>query len=228
MDAKKQLRLTDAPLVASAPRWSRDGKRILFTGVQPGHARQIYILSSDGGGLRAVLPQGREGASADWSPDDTQIVVSMRDVKIPPKFGIYLFKPQTGEFTLLPDSRGFAEPRWSPDGRYIAALDESKHHLVLYDFQTKTWSALAEGGLIGIPYWSDNGESIYFQDQLEKEQSVYRVNVVGGQPQRVYGFGDVLQSPAHYLFNGLDAKGWLYVTVERGLTDIYSLDLDLP
>jgi len=52
--------------------------------------------------------------------------------------------------------------------------------------------------------------------------------VVGGQPQRVYGFGDVLQSPAHYLFNGLDAKGWLYVTVERGLTDIYALDLDLP
>jgi hypothetical protein len=87
---------------------------------------------------------------------------------------------------------------------------------------------LAEGGLIGIPYWSDNSESIYFQDQLEKEQSVYRVNVVDGQPQRVYGFGDVLQSPAHYLFNGLDVKGWLYVTVERGLTDIYALDLDLP
>ena len=81
MDTKKQLRLTDAPLVAAAPRWSRDGKRILFTGVQPGHARQIYMLSSDGGGLRAVLPEGREGASADWSPDDTQIVVSMRDVK---------------------------------------------------------------------------------------------------------------------------------------------------
>ena len=228
MDSKKQLRLTDAPLVAAAPRWSRDGKRILFTGVQPGHARQIYILSSDGGGLRAVLPEGREGASADWSPDDTQIVVSMRDVKIPPKFGIYLFKPQTGEFTLLPDSRGFAEPRWSPDGRYIAALDESKHHLVLYDFQTKEWRLLAEGGLIGIPYWSDNSESIYFQDQLEKEQSVYRVSVVGGQPQRVYSFGEVLQSPAHYLFNGLDASGWLYVTVERGLTDIYALDLDLP
>lgn len=228
MDSKKQLRLTDAPLVASAPRWSRDGKRILFTGVQPGHARQIYILASDGGGLRAVLPEGREGASADWSPDDTQIVVSMRDVTIPPKFGIYLFKPQTGEFALLPDSRGLVEPRWSPDGRYIAALDESNHHLVLYDFQTKTWSTLTEGGQIGIPYWSDNGESIYYQDQLEKEQSVYRVNVLGGAVQRVYGFGDVLQSPAHYLFNGLDAKGWLYVTLERGLTDIYALDLDLP
>jgi Tol biopolymer transport system component/DNA-binding winged helix-turn-helix (wHTH) protein len=228
MDANKQLRLTNAPLVAAAPRWSRDGKRILFTGVPPARTRQIYILSSDGGALRAVLPEGREGAAADWSPDGTQIVVSMRDVKIQPKFGIYLFKPQTGEFTLLPESRGFAEPRWSPDGRYIAALDESNHHLVLYDFQSMKWSSLAEGGLIGIPYWSEDSGAIYFQDQLEKEQSVFRIEVSNGKVQRAYGFGDTVQNPAHYLFNGLDAEGWLYVTVERGLTDIYALDLDLP
>ena len=228
MDASKQLRLTNAPLVAAAPRWSHDGKQILFTGVQPGRARQIYILSSDGGALRAVLPEGREGAASDWSPDGTQIVVSMRDVKIQPKFGIYLFKLKTGEFTLLPESRGFAEPRWSPDGRYIAALDESNHHLLLYDFQTEKWSSLAEGGMIGIPYWSDDSSAIYFQDQLEKEQSVFRIDVQGGKVERVYSFGDILHSPAHYFFNGLDAKGWLYVTVERGLTDIYALDLDLP
>jgi TolB protein len=228
MDASKQLRLTNAPLIATTPRWSRDGKRILFTGVQSGHAKQIYILSADGGARREVLPEGREGAAADWSPDGSQIVVSMREVKIQPKFGIYLFKLKTGEFTLLPESRGFAEPRWSPDGRYIAALDESNHHLVLYDFQTEKWNPLAEGGLIGIPYWSDDGAAIYFQDQLEKGQSVFRIGVAGGNPQRVYSFGEVLQSPAHYLFNGLDAKGWLYVTVERGLTDIYALDLDLP
>jgi Tol biopolymer transport system component/DNA-binding winged helix-turn-helix (wHTH) protein len=228
MDTSKQLRLTNASLVAAAPRWSRDGKRVLFTGVQPGHARQIYVLSADGGALRAVLPEDREGASADWSPDGTQLVVSMRDVKIQPKFGIYLFKPQTGEFTLLPESRGFAEPRWSPDGRYIAALSENNRHLVLYDFQTERWTSLAEGGLVGIPYWSDDSTTIYFQDQLEKEQSVFRVDIPRGELRRVYGFGDVIQNPAHYLFNGLDTQGWLYVTEQRGLTDIYALDLDLP
>ena len=228
MYASKQLRLTNAPLVAAAPRWTHDGKQILFTGVQPGRARQIYVLSSDGGALRAVLPEGREGAAADWSPDGTQIVVSMREVKIQPKFGIYLFKPKTGEFTLLPESRGFAEPRWSPDGRYVAALDESNHHLLLYDFQSEKWSPLGEGGLIGIPYWSADSSAVYFQDQLEKEQSVYRVGVPGGKAQLVYSFADTLGNPAHYLFNGLDTSGSLYVTVERGLTDIYALDLDLP
>lgn len=228
MDANKQLRLTNAPLVAAAPRWSRDGKRILFTGVQSGHARQIYILSADGGGLRAVLPEGREGTAADWSPDGTQIVVCMRDVKIQNKFGIYLFKPETGAFTLLPESRGFAEPRWSPDGRYIAALDESNHHLLLYDFQTEKWAPLAEGGLLSRPYWSDDNASLYFQDRLEKEQSVFRIDVPGGKIEVVYKFKDSLHNSAHYFFNGLDDKGWLYVTVERGLTDVYALDLDLP
>jgi len=31
--------------------------------VRPGYLRQIYFLSADGGGLRAVLPEGREAAT---------------------------------------------------------------------------------------------------------------------------------------------------------------------
>jgi len=228
MSGGKQLRLTTAPLVPSAPRWSDDGKQILFTGVRPGHPRQIYTISVDGGALREVLPEGREGASADWSPDGSQIVVSMREMKIQPKFGIYLFNPKTSAFTLLPESRGLKEPQWSPDGRYIAALSESNRELVLYDFQTEKWKILGEGGLLGIPCWAGDSSAVYFQDQLEREQAVFRVGVQRGEMQRIYGFGDQLGSPAHYLFNGLDAKGLLYVTVERGLTDIYALDLDLP
>ncbi len=227
-ETNKQLRLTNAPLITSAPRWSRDGKHILFTGVQPAHSRQIYLLSADGGAMRAVLPEGREGTSADWSPDGTQLVVAMRDTKIQPKFGIYLFKPQTGQFTLLPESRGFSQPRWSPDGRYIAALDENNRQLLLYEFQSQKWRPLAAGGLVGIPYWSDDSSAVYFQDQLEREQTVFRVNVTHADVQPVYRFANTLQNPAHYLFNGLDKRGWLYVTVEQGLTDIYALDLDLP
>jgi len=95
--------------------------------VRPGYLRQIYFLSADGGSLRAVLPEGREASDADWSPDGTQIVVSMREQKTQPKFGLYLFKSSTSEWTLLPESRGLVAPRWSPDGRYIAALDETNH-----------------------------------------------------------------------------------------------------
>jgi Tol biopolymer transport system component len=191
--------------------------------------RQIYFLSADGGALRAVLPESREASDADWSPDGTQIVVSMREQKTQPKFGIYLFKPSTGEWTVLPESRGLVAPRWSPDGWYIAALDETNHRLLLYDFLTERWSDLAEGGLLGAPYWTSGSTAIYFQDQLDSEQAVYRVKIANRQVEKVFSCGETLRSsPAHCIFSGLGPDGSLYVMVERGLTDIYALDLDLP
>ena len=229
VDGSQRLRLTKPPLVASAPHWSRDGKQILFTGVRPGYLRQIYFLSADGGGLRAVLPEGREAADADWSPDATQIVVSMREKKTQPKFGIYLFKSSTSEWTLLPESRGLVAPRWSPDGRYIAALDETNHRLLLYDFLTEKWSDVAEGGLLGAPFWTSGSSALYFQDQLGSEQAIYRVNIANRQVEKVFSCSEILRSsPSHCIFSGLGLDGSLYVMVERGLTDIYALDLDLP
>ena len=229
IDGNQRLRLTKPPLVASAPHWSRDGKQILFTGVRPGHPRQIYFLSADGGALRAVLPEGREASDADWSPDATQIVVSMREQKTQPKFGIYLFKSSTGEWSLLPDSRGLIAPRWSPNGRYIAALDETNHRLLLYDFQTEKWTDLAEGGFLGAPFWVPDSSAVYFQDQLDSQQAIFRVKLANREVERVFGCGEILRSsPSHCIFSGLGTDGSLYVMLELGLTDIYALDLDLP
>jgi Tol biopolymer transport system component/DNA-binding winged helix-turn-helix (wHTH) protein len=229
VDGAQRLRLTKPPLVASAPHWSRDGNQILFTGERPGYLRQIYFLAADGGALRAVLPEGREASDADWSPDGTQIVVSMREQKTQPKFGIYLFKSTTNEWTLLPESRGLVAPRWSPDGRYIAALDETNHRLLLYDFLTEKWSAIAEGGLLSAPYWSPDSATIYFQDQLDSEQAINRVKIANHQVAKIFSCGDLMRnSPAHCTFSGIGPDGALYLMVDRGLTDIYALDLDLP
>jgi len=153
----------------------------------------------------------------------------MREKKTQPKFGIYLFKSSTSEWTVLPESRGLVAPRWSPDGRYIAALDETNHRLLLYDFLTEKWSDVAEGGLLGAPFWTSGSSSLYFQDQLGSEQAIYRVNIANRQVEKVFSCGEILRgSPSHCIFSGLGLDGSLYVMVERGLTDIYALDLDLP
>ena len=86
-DGSQRLRLTSPPLSGLAPQWSPKGEQILFTGVRAGQARQIYIVASDGGALRPVLPEGWEGAQADWSPDGYRIVVIMRNLKTHPQYG---------------------------------------------------------------------------------------------------------------------------------------------
>jgi Tol biopolymer transport system component/DNA-binding winged helix-turn-helix (wHTH) protein len=229
IDGSQRLRLTKLPLAASSPHWSRDGRQILFTGVRPGSLRQIYVLSADGGAMRAVLPEGREASDADWSPDGRQIVVSMREQKTQPKYGIYLFRPSTGEWTLLPESRGLIQPIWSPNGRYISALDETSHRLLLYDFETEKWMLLAGGGLLGTTYWTADSSSIYFQDQLDHEQAIFSVNVATHQRKKIFNCEAILRGiPSHCVFSGVGRDRSLYVMVEGGLTDIYGLNLDLP
>jgi Tol biopolymer transport system component len=223
------LRLTSAPLRGFAPRWSPDGKRILFTGIREGQSRYIYFISPDGGSLQPVLPAGWEGAEADWSPDGYRIVVSMRHPKIQPHFSLYTLEPTTGTVKHLPNSNGLGEPRWSPDGRYIAALDESRRTLFVFDVPAQTWSAIASGGLLESPRWTKDSSAIYFQDELDSEESVFQVKMASRHVAPVIGFGELLRGSAtHCYFSGLSPDGSLYVMVERGLTDIYGLDLELP
>ena len=153
----------------------------------------------------------------------------MRNLKAKKDFALYLVEPTTWAVKELPDSRGLSEPRWSPDGRFIAAVDEAKHHVMLFDVEKKQWSSAGEGDLIGGLEWSRDGAAIYFQDRLEEGESVYRVKMGSPQMEKVFSFSDILKrSASHCFFSGLGRDGTLYVMMERGMTDIYSLDLDLP
>jgi Tol biopolymer transport system component len=228
-DGSSRLRLTSAPLRGADPRWSPHGEQILFTGTRPGQLRQIYLLSSDGGALRPVVPKDWEAAGADWLPDGYRIIVCMRNARSHPEYGLFFLEPTTGVFKELPDAAGFSQPRASPDGRFIAAIDEAGQLLMLYDLQKEKWTPAGSGGALGTPYWAADSSGVYFQDLLEEQESVFRHDVVTGRVVRVAGFGETLRgSASHCVLGGLGKDGSIYVMLERGLTDIYALDLDLP
>ena len=44
---------------------------------------------------------------------------------------------KTHELTTLPGSEGLFSPRWSLDGRYLAALTSDSRKLMLFDFETR-------------------------------------------------------------------------------------------
>jgi len=228
-DGSSRLRLTSPPLRGADPRWSPKGEQLLFTGYRSGQANQIYVLSSDGGALRPVVPKDWEAGSADWLPDGYRLIVSMRNARTHPEYGLYFLEPTTGIFKELRGTPGFSQPRSSPDGRFIAALDESHEHLMIYDVKKEVWEEGASGGALGSLYWSADGSAVYFQDMLDADETVYKKEWPSGRVSQVKGFGDVLRASAsHCILSGVGKDGSLYVMLERGLTDIYSLDLDLP
>src|SRR5580693_7826003 len=229
IDGEARIPLTITPLHGRYARWSPDGKQILFTGARQSQPSNIYVISPDGGSLHPVLPGGWEGSEADWSPDGYRIVVSMRNQKAQSEYGLYTLEPTTGTLKELPGSKGLMEPRWSPDSRYIAAIDAAKRRLLLYDVRKADWSLLASGGLLESLHWAHDSSMIYFQDQIEEQESIFRGSVATRKVERVFGFGELLRGSAtHCYFTGLDRTGSYYVMIERGMTDIYALDLDLP
>ena len=46
---------------------------------------------------------------------------------------------QSGQILTLPGSDNIFSPRWSPDGRLIAALTAGSFELVVYQFATERW-----------------------------------------------------------------------------------------
>lgn len=100
-----------------APRWSRDGKQILFDAAATGsRARELFIVNADGSGLRKLGP----GQRADWSPDGKQIACDDGgEVFVQNLDGQGRVKVTTG-----------LSPRWSPDGSQIAIVENEMLYVV--------------------------------------------------------------------------------------------------
>ena len=68
-DGTQKLQLTFPPMRINNPRWSRDAKRILFTGSKSGGVWKMYMVSAQGGTPSQVISGEGSEFWADWSPD---------------------------------------------------------------------------------------------------------------------------------------------------------------
>jgi len=66
--------LTNDPAFDGWPRWSPDGKRIVF-GSNPENKTdyEIYVMNADGGSVRRLTNLSGRNASPKWSPDEKKI-----------------------------------------------------------------------------------------------------------------------------------------------------------
>jgi DNA-binding winged helix-turn-helix (wHTH) protein/Tol biopolymer transport system component len=231
IDGSGKVQLTAGATGAFAPHWSPDQKQILFTGFLLDSQPRLYVVSADGGAPKSVLPSNNKWASVsgDWRTDGRQIVLDVQEMESGRGPDIRILDLESNKLTKLLGSDGLIEPRWSADGRYIAALNPTKKQVVLYDCKLERWSVLSEANFPAALRWSPSGDALYYQDVDEVEESIFRVPMATRETERVLGLGDILSlGAARGIFTGLSPDGSVYVTVDHGDVDVYAVDLKLP
>jgi len=226
-DMTQRVQLTAPPMQVALPRWSPDGKLIAFQAQEPPGSFKIHLVSPQGGTPQPLTP----GETADqenpgWSPDGNLLVFCQgadagygaRDVR--------LFDVRTRQLSKLPASEGLYSPRWSPDGRYIAALRSGEEYLWLFDLRVRKWIELPRIP-VGYPTWSHDSKYIYFDSP--KGPAFYRLRVGDRKLEQVL-------SLEHLRMTGSFGWGWTGLApddsplVLRNLSvqEIYALDWEAP
>lgn len=230
LDGTGLMQLTEPPLYPRGPRWSPDSTRILFSALRPNHMDALYLLSSQGGVPKLVLPEEREANSdGSWSSDGKKIVYTSAKLTgwgVTFESDIRVLDLATHAVTLLPGSDGMYSPRPSPDGRYIAGLNvsTSEHYLRIFDMQTQRWTTLQEG-TNNFPSWSKDGQSIYFLGS-PNNHTIFRTSIKGGHAERVVDLTNVRETGYVQCWLGLDPNDAPLLLRDIGVDEIYALTLE--
>jgi len=225
-DGSERLQLTFAPDRAALPKWAPDSKRIAYVSVQAGQSTKIMVISVEGGKPAAVYAEDRGQIDTNWSADGQRMIFGY--VSQAESQGISMLDVKKHKLTTLPGSEGLFSPRWSPDGRYVAALTRDFTKVMLFDFQTQKWTTWFNdaAGSVSYPQWASDSKSIYFDDLVTDEETIRRVNLGEDHAERVYVLPHIDRYTGPYgLWVGMAPDGsWLFVR-DRSTQEVYSLNL---
>jgi RNA polymerase sigma factor (TIGR02999 family) len=225
LDGSERLQLSYPPVYAMLPRWSPDGKRIVYMDGRLGKPMKIYEVSPQGGSPRQLMPEDSTTQSdPTWSLDGNKILFggSSND----PASVIRVLDLVTHQVSVLPGSQGLYSPRWSPNGRFVIATPADSTRLLLFDFETQKWNELAKANM-GWAEWSKDGQYVYFQD-FSSSDAVLRVGLSDHQIERVADLANVFLTGHQGSWLSLGPDDSPLLLRNTGTWDIYSLDWEVP
>ena len=161
-DGSSARRLTSDPAKHRIPRWSPDGKRILFYSNRGGKY-EAWTIAADGSDLRqeTKIP-GEPVFDPFWAPDGKRILASLGfsgPVVIDLAGSVEQRRPQR---IAMPEAAAFSANDWSPDGTRLIGFGRD-NELMVYDFTTR--SALDLGTIGRGPFWlPDSRQAVYLND----------------------------------------------------------------
>ena len=234
VDGSERLPLTSEGMQAGLPKWSPDGKQIVFMGTNQKTDWLAYLISSDGTGLRELIPGTSAGYDPGWSPDGKSIVLTLNGAGNPSPQpdpggpGIVTFDLETRKVSLLPGAGQLFSPRWSPDGRYIAAVTNDSLKLMLFDRVSQQWQDLVSLP-IGYPSWSHDGQYLYFDTTLTDDAAFFRVRISDHKLERLFSLKGLRRYWGQFgPWTGLAPDDSPLLVRDISSQEIYALDWQAP
>jgi TolB protein len=204
------------------PRFSPDGKRILYTTKHKGYP-EIWVMNRDGSEPKKVT----SGSQGSWSPKGDAIVF-INDKQT------YVRDLATGKERLVTpkDWEFCGVPAFSPDGGHIAVASRHTEDIGIFlvTLDGKKNAQLKTGEASCTPCWSKDGKKILFQTIAGH---IHEVGVDGKGGDQLT-FGNDVQHDARYSPDGTmivfcrapDPAGPWQICVQRlggGETDFVAL-----
>ncbi|HEX4008143.1 MAG TPA: protein kinase [Acidobacteriaceae bacterium] len=233
-DGSNPVQLTQPPMHPMNVRWSPDGQRIVF---YDRHTWRIDVIPADGGPAVDLMP-GEKQLALDpfWSPDGKQVVFTAVQMVGNWKAEGRTLDVATGKVSTIPGSEGLRPEAWSPDGRYLMAVDWGKTGSRVLDLRTKQWKRLTTQET-NYPQISHDSRFIYYlgtvQDREGEDRAVvnhldvFRIPITGGKAERVVDMKDFHMTGYWSFSLQLDPTDAPLVLRDISSDDIYQLQLDV-
>jgi TolB protein len=166
-----------------SPAWSPDGTMVVFAARRSGGNFDIYVVGTNGKGLRRLTTSAGVDEHPSWSPDAKRIAYT-HSGRVGPAELWTMSANGTARHRI---GLGSA-PDWAPDGKRIAFVRGPDLWVAKAD-GSKAVRVIGGPGMAGDPAWSPDGRSIVFwSDRASAEATkgdLYITSVDGESVERL-------------------------------------------
>jgi TolB protein len=213
-DGTQVRQLTDNPLGAETPKWSPDGKLILFASYLGDDNNDLFVMSPDGSNQHQLTASPGYDGHASWSLDGSRIIFNSD--RTSPDLGVSWSQRWHEIFSMRADGTDVRQhtnlqmictyPSFSPDQEHITyrkviASAAMSWDLTLGQRNSEIFVAAADGSeetnltnsaaFDGWPVWSPDGTLIAFASNRVGPANVGQIFVIqpDGENLRQVSFG---------------------------------------
>ncbi len=182
-------KVTDEKSLALSPRFSPDGRKLIFTSYRHGKP-QIYLKDINGSAKQILGYQGLNMSPA-WHPNGDRLAVTLSKDGNPDIYLVDINGRIQEKLTFGPGMN--VSPSFSPDGRKMAFVSDrgGSPQIYVMDMTSKTVKRITFRGSYNTdPQWSPRGDMIAYTGRVDGRFQIFTIGAEGGEPLQLTNIGN--------------------------------------